>query len=83
MELTDLLKGKMVNVMTDAKVVVQLEIESVEEKSELHSRDLEPATRANDWWPPSETWMTSWVNVKFVNGFVKKYNSLKEIELSE
>lgn len=30
MKLTDLLKGKMVNVMTDAKVVVQLEIETAE-----------------------------------------------------
>ncbi len=81
MELTDLLKGKMVNVMTDAKVMVQLEIESVEEKSEHHSVDLEPATQANDWWPASRDWTTSWVAVKFVNGYTKKYNSLKEIDL--
>ncbi len=81
MDLTDLLKGKQVNVMTDAKVVVQLEIESVEEKTEHHSVDLEPATQANDWWPPSRDWTTSWVNVKFVNGYTKKYNSLKEIDL--
>jgi hypothetical protein len=43
MKLTDLLKGKKVNIMTDARVVVQLEILSAEE--EHHSQDLEPATR--------------------------------------
>jgi len=46
MDLTDLLKGKKVNYMTDAKVLVQLEIEEVEEK--FNSRALEPATREND-----------------------------------
>lgn len=81
MELTDLLKGKKNNVMTDVGVIVQLEIDSIEEKSENHSRDLEPSTRENDWWPKSENWTTSWVNVKFVNGYTKKYNSLKDIDL--
>lgn len=83
MELTDLLKGKIVNVMTDAKVVVQLEIESVEQHTQHHSVDLEPATQANDWWPASRDWTTSWISVKFVNGFVKKYDSFKQIELAE
>ena len=77
MDLTDLLKGKKVNYMTDAKVNVELEIESAEE--ERHSRDLEQATRENDWWPKSEDWIT--INVKFTSGFVKKYRSLSEIEL--
>lgn len=77
MKLTDLLKGKKVNYMTDAKVVVQLEIESAEEKK--HSRDLAPATRENDWWPPSEDWST--IEVEFTNGFRKSYRSLSEIEL--
>lgn len=77
MKLTDLLKGKKVNYMTDAKVVVQLEIK--EAKEEHHSRDLEPATRANDWWPPSEDWTT--IEVEFTNGFRKAYRSLSEIEL--
>jgi len=77
MDLTDLLKGKKVNYMTDAKVMVELEIESVEEKH--HSRDLEPATRENDWWPKSEDWTT--IQVKFTTGFVKEYTSLTNIDL--
>ena len=77
MKLTDLLKGKKVNYMTDAKVVVQLEIK--EAKEERHSRDLAPATRENDWWPPSEDWTT--IEVEFTNGFRKSYRSLSEIEL--
>ena len=77
MKLTDLLKGKKVNHMTDAKVVVELEIKEV--KEERHSRDLAPATRENDWWPPSEDWTT--IEVEFTNGFKKSYRSLSEIEL--
>ena len=77
MDLTDLLKGKKVNYMTDAKVMVELEIESVEEKH--HSRDLEPSTRENDWWPKSEDWTT--IQVKFTTGFVKEYTSLTNIDL--
>jgi hypothetical protein len=77
MDLTDLLKGKKVNYMTDAKVMVELEIESVEEKH--HSRDLEPSTRENDWWPRTEDWTT--IDIKFTTGFIKSYRSLKEIDL--
>lgn len=76
MNLTELLKGKMVKVMTDARVEVQLEIESVTE--EHHSRALEPSTRENDWWPRTEDWKT--YDVKFTNGFVKSYRSLTEID---
>jgi hypothetical protein len=78
MEITNLLKGKLVNVKTDAKVIVQLEIESAEEKH--HSRDLAPATRENDWWPPTQDWST--IDVRFTNGFFKSYSSLKEINLA-
>ncbi len=77
MKLIDLLKGKKVNYMTDAKVVIQLEIK--EAKEERHSRDLAPATRENDWWQPSENWTT--IEVEFTNGFRKSYHSLSEIEL--
>jgi hypothetical protein len=77
MDLTDLLKGKKVNYMTDAKVMVELEIETVEEKR--HSRDLEPSTRENDWWPRTEDWTT--IDIKFTTGFVKSYRSLNEIDL--
>jgi hypothetical protein len=76
MDLTELLKGKKVRIMTDAKVEVQLEIESVDEKH--HSRDLEPSTRENDWWPRTEDWTT--FEVKFTNGYTKSYRSLKEID---
>jgi hypothetical protein len=44
-----------------------------------HSRDLAPATSANDWWPPSEDWTT--IEVEFTNGFKKSYRSFSEIEL--
>jgi len=77
MDLTDLLKGKMVNYLTDAKVVVQLEIKSVKESN--HSRDLEPATRENDWWPQTYDWTT--IDVEFTSGFIKSYNSLSAIDL--
>ena len=77
MKLTDLLKGKIVNVKTDVGVTVQLEIESAEE--ERHSRDLEPATAANDWWPASHDWTT--INVKFTNGYTKIYSNLSEIDV--
>jgi len=77
MKLNDLLKGKKVNIMTDARVVVQLEIENVEENK--HSKDLAPATRENDWWPPSYDWTT--IDIKFTNGFTKSYSSFSEIDL--
>lgn len=77
MKLTDLIKGKKVNYMTDAKVVVQLEIKEVKEN--FHSRDLAPATRENDWWPPTENWTT--YEIEFTNGFIKSYSSLREIML--
>lgn len=77
MKVTDLLKGKIVNYMTDAKVEVQLEIKEAIVKT--HSRDLEPATRANDWWPKSESWST--IEVEFTNGFKKSFNSFNEINL--
>ena len=78
MNLTELLKGRNVNIMTDAKVVVTLEIESVQEIRQ--SRDLEPATRENDWWPKSEDWTE--IHIKFINGFTKKYSSFSEIDLA-
>lgn len=77
MKVLDLLKGKKVLVMTDAKVEVELEVESVEEVS--HSRDLEPATKENDWWPKSEDWST--IKVTFTNGFIKDYSNLGSINL--
>lgn len=79
MKPTDLLKGRKVNYMTDAKIMVQLEIKKVTE--EHHSENLEPATRENDWWPPTRDWTT--FEVEFTNGFRKTYRSLSEISLVE
>lgn len=79
MELTELLKGKMVNVMTDAKVIVQLEIKEANETN--HSVNLEPATRENDWWPKSRDWKT--IDVTFINGFKKSYESISQIDVAK
>lgn len=79
MKLTDLLKGKVVIYKTDALIDVELEIEDVEEVR--HSRDLEPATPQNDWWPKTENWTT--LKVKFKNGFIKTFNNLNEIRLKD
>lgn len=77
MKLQDLLKGKLVNVMTDAKIVVQLEIETIEEK--IHTKDLAPATKENDWWPPSIDYTK--IDITFTNGLQKTYNTLSEIDI--
>lgn len=63
-------------IMTDAKVEVTLEVAEI--KEEKHSVDLEPATRANDWWPASRDWVT--FNVTFTNGFTKSFNNLSDIK---
>jgi len=75
----DLMKGKLVNYMTDAKVEVPLIIDKVEVKH--YSEDLEPATRANDWWPKTRDWTE--IEVSFTNGFKKTYNHLEEIKFVE
>jgi len=41
--------------------------------------DLEPVTISNDWWAKSENWST--YRVEFINGFVKTYSSLEDINL--
>lgn len=81
MDLQDLLKGKKVKVMTDAKIEVELEIKTVKENTQYHSEDLEPSTRENDWWPAQRTWTTYEIYIEFTNGFSKRYKSLKEIDL--
>ena len=76
MKLLDLAVGKKMKVMTDARVEVELEIKKIEPKN--HSRDLEPSTAANDWWPAQETWSTYVVH--FTNGFTKEYSSINSID---
>ena len=75
MNILDTLKGKKIMVETDMGVSVELEIKEV--KEEHHSEDLEPATPANDWWPPSRNWTN--YRVIFTTGKSKVYNSLTEI----
>lgn len=79
MNVLELLKGKKMSVMTDMKVEVELTIKEVKENH--HSRDLEEATPANDWWPASESWTTYTVN--FTNGASKTFSSLSEIKINE
>lgn len=77
MNVLELLKGKKVNVLTDMKVGVTLEIKEVKQNN--HSVDLEPSTAANDWWPASRDWTT--YTVYFTNGATKTYDSLERIEV--
>jgi len=83
MKLIDFLIGKKINVMTDAKVTVQLEVKSIEEKRDTKTFETEPATAANDWWPRSESFTTHYFLVTFVNGYTKKYNTITDIEIVE
>ena len=48
MNVFELLVGKKMEIETDMKVMVELEIKSVEPKG--HSREITPSTRDNDWW---------------------------------
>lgn len=79
MNVLDLLKGRKVKYMTDAKIEVELEIK--EASTQNHSYDLEPATRENDWWPATRDWTT--ITVHFTNGFTKSYDNINQIKLVE
>jgi len=78
MDITELLKGRKVKVDTEVGVTVELEIKRVEKNH--GSRDLEPATAANDWWPASIEWTN--YTVHFTNGRSKQYDSLESITLA-
>jgi hypothetical protein len=77
MDVLELLKGKKMSIMTDMKVSVELIIKEV--KEDHHSRDLEPSTRENDWWPATQDWKT--YTVFFTNGSNKTFSSLSEIKI--
>lgn len=79
MNVLDLLKGKKMMVMTDMKVEVELTIKEVKENH--HSRELEPATAANDWWPATQDWKD--YTVFFTNGATKKYDNLEQIKIKD
>jgi hypothetical protein len=73
----DLLKGKKMEIMTDMKVEVELEIKEVTEKR--HSRQITPDTRENDWWGETENWSTYMVN--FTNGAKKEFRNINDIKV--
>lgn len=77
MNIFDLLKGKKVKVMTDAKVEVELTIDKIKESK--HSQEAGPSTQENDWWPETRNWST--YTVTFTNGFQKEYSSLEDINV--
>ena len=63
--------------MTDMKVEVELIIQEVKENN--YSRDLEPATRENDWYPASTEWKD--YTVFFTIGAQKTFSSLGDIKI--
>ena len=75
----DLLKGRKMKIMTDARVEVILEIESV--KTEHHSRQITPDTRENDWWGESVDWNT--YKVSFTNGFSKSFDNIIDLKVED
>jgi hypothetical protein len=79
MKLTEIFKGKMVNVMTDAKVVVQLEIETLVENITTREEQITPDTPENDWWGHSITHRKITYVVGFTNGYDKTYDSIESI----
>ncbi len=79
MTILDLAKGKTVELKTDLNTVAYLKIKEI--RVENKSRDLEPSTIENDFWPASENW-TEYV-VEFENGATKTYRNLLDIKLKE
>ncbi len=77
MNVLDLLKGKKMSIMTDMKVLVELEIKEV--KEEHHSQDIGPSNASNDWWPETRDWTT--YTVYFTNGSNKTFGSLDSIKI--
>ena len=77
MDVLDLLVGRKMEIITDMMVPVHLEIKEV--KQHNHSKDLEPSTRENDWWPATRDWTT--FTVTFTNGARKTFNSINEIKV--
>lgn len=77
MTVLELLAGKKMDIMTDMKVEVELEIKSVEQNS--HTRQITPDTPENDWWGESET--THSFTVTFTNGAKKKFDSIHQIKV--
>lgn len=69
--------GKKVKHTNQYRRKVILEVEDV--SIENGSRDLEPATQANDWWPASESWTNYYLH--FIDGSKITFNPETEIEI--
>lgn len=81
MDLTNLLKGRKVKIMTDAKIEVELTIKFVNEYSKTVSVEKEKGTKENDWWGHTEYYHDVSYTIEFENGFTKTYKSLKQVDL--
>lgn len=75
----DLLVGKMVRVMTDMKVEVELEIESVEQIAK--NNVITPDTRENGFW--GESYYSYTYKVTFTNGSTKTYSDIGGIVVED
>jgi len=77
--LSDFLVGKKLTHRNQHGRMVTLEIEKA--AIDHHTRDLEESTKANDWWPKSESW--SEFNVQFVDGSTKKVGFNEALDIVE
>ena len=75
----DLLVGKTVRVMTDMKVEVELEIESVEQITK--NNVITPDTRENGFW--GESYDSYTYEVTFTNGSTKTYSDIGQIKVED
>lgn len=83
MNILDLMKGRVVLVNTDMKVEVELIIQEVVENTSSWSRETEPATIENGWWPSEIHGSSTEYVVKFTNGVTKRYGRIGDIKLKE
>jgi len=81
MTILELLKGKKVKVMTDAKVEVELIIDEVTEYRFTNTVQITPDTPENDWWGTTESHTKVTYTVKFTNGYEKIYSSINDIKI--
>ena len=83
MNILDLLKGKVALVNTDMNVEVELIIREVVENTSNWSRETEPATLENGWWPSEVHGSSTEYVVHFVNGVTKRYGRIGDIRLKQ
>jgi len=77
MDILELLVGKKVDVKTDMKVVVELEIKKVTHNVDIIQ--ITPDTPENDWW--GETKNRHSYTVEFTNGAKKTYDNIEQIKI--